>query len=71
MKHATLGVAVGYGVARLWLDFFRASEAVGGGTPDPRYLGLTPAQHVTLVFLGVGAWLLWQGRAKPTLHDLG
>ncbi|MCA9706051.1 MAG: prolipoprotein diacylglyceryl transferase [Myxococcales bacterium] len=51
-------VAVGYAAVRFVLDFFRAVDAVGGGTPDPRYLGLTAAQHVTLVFLAAGAWLL-------------
>ena len=51
-------VAVGYAAVRFVLDFFRAVDPVGGGTPDPRYLGLTAAQYVTLVLLGAGLWLL-------------
>lgn len=43
-------------------DFFRAVAPVAGGTPDPRSLGLTAAQHVTLVFLGVGVVLLVRSR---------
>lgn len=58
-------VAVGYAAVRFVLDFFRASDVVGGGTPDPRYLGLTAAQHVTLLLLAAGAWLLWRSRATP------
>jgi phosphatidylglycerol:prolipoprotein diacylglycerol transferase len=57
-------VAVGYAAVRFGLDFFRTAVSVGGGTPDPRYLGLTAAQHVTLVFLVVGVALLVQAKRR-------
>jgi phosphatidylglycerol:prolipoprotein diacylglycerol transferase len=57
-------VAVGYAGVRFGLDFFRTVVPVGGGTPDPRYLGLTAAQHVTLVFLVVGVALLYQAKRR-------
>jgi phosphatidylglycerol:prolipoprotein diacylglycerol transferase len=55
-------VAVGYAAVRFGLDFWRAVEVVGGGTPDPRYLGLTAAQHVTLAFVLVGLLLIRHSR---------
>jgi len=55
-------VAVGYAAVRFGLDFWRTVEVVGGGTPDPRYLGLTAAQHVTLAFVLVGLLLIHRSR---------
>jgi phosphatidylglycerol---prolipoprotein diacylglyceryl transferase len=57
-------IAVGYAAVRFVLDFFRADAPVGGSTPDLRYLGLTAAQHVTLVFLVVGLLLIHRTRAR-------
>jgi phosphatidylglycerol:prolipoprotein diacylglycerol transferase len=62
-------VAVGYATVRFVLDFFRAVDPVGGGTPDPRYLGLTAAQHVTLAFLLAGLWLLLGRRPADRAAD--
>ncbi len=56
-------VAVGYAGVRFVLDFFRATTAVGGGTPDPRYAGLTVAQYATITFALAGLWLLSSRRA--------
>ncbi len=60
-------VATAYAPFRFALDFFRADEAAAGviGTPDARYVGLTPAQWFTLSFLLAGLWLLFVRRAKP------
>ncbi len=53
-------VAVGYAAARFGLDFFRAVTPVGAGTPDPRYLGLTAAQHVTIALFVAGLLVLFR-----------
>lgn len=60
-------VATAYAPFRFALDFFRADEAAAQviGTPDARYLGLTPAQWFTVSFLLAGLWLLFVRRAKP------
>lgn len=57
-------VAVAYGLARFSFDFFRATEGVG--SPDMRYMGLTPAQYFSLVFVAVGIWLLWIRKGKDS-----
>lgn len=44
-----------YGPARFALDFLRADEASGG---DIRYLGLTPAQYLSLAVTAIGG-VLW------------
>ncbi len=48
-------VAVYYGLLRLILDFFRATDIPGA---DIRYFGLTPAQYVAIVMIiaGVNVW---------------
>jgi phosphatidylglycerol---prolipoprotein diacylglyceryl transferase len=59
-----------YAPLRFVLDSLRSEEAVRGviPIPDARYLGLTPAQWFTIVFLLVGVWLLRLRR--PTAADL-
>lgn len=59
-----------YAPFRFLLDSLRADEAAKGvlAIPDARYLGLTPAQWFTVLFLLTGLWLLlWR---KPTDADL-
>lgn len=51
-------LAVGYSVPRFFLDFLRAQDLP---FVDGRILGLTPAQYLTVVWTGLGIWLL--GRA--------
>ncbi|MEX1367594.1 MAG: prolipoprotein diacylglyceryl transferase family protein [Nannocystaceae bacterium] len=57
-----------YAPFRFLLDSLRADEATRGviPIPDARYLGLTPAQWFTLLFLAVGLWLLAR---RPTDAD--
>ncbi len=57
-------VATAYAPFRFMLDFARADEAASGviGTPDERYIGLTPAQWFTVSFLLAGLWLLFVRR---------
>jgi phosphatidylglycerol:prolipoprotein diacylglycerol transferase len=64
-------VAVGYAAVRFVLDWFRADASVGGSAPDPRYLGLTAAQHVTLVFLVVGVVLVLRTRGGAVAGRTG
>jgi phosphatidylglycerol:prolipoprotein diacylglycerol transferase len=45
-----------YAPARFLLDFWRT------GPGEPRYLGLTPAQYLSLVMLGLALYLVWRGR---------
>jgi len=45
-----------YGAVRCILDFWRATDIIQA---DARYLGLTPAQYLSLGMVGVGIWL-WQ-----------
>ncbi|EDM73662.1 prolipoprotein diacylglyceryl transferase [Plesiocystis pacifica SIR-1] len=62
-------VSMVYGPTRFLLDFLRESEAGKGvGTPDTRYLGLTPAQYFSLAFFAVGVWLFFI--RKPEDSDL-
>lgn len=60
-------VATVYAPYRFLLDFARADEAALGviGTPDARYIGLTPAQWFTVTFFLAGLWLLFVRREKP------
>lgn len=45
---------VSYGMARFFLDFFRAWDLPGA---DTRYLFLTPAQYGALLVVALGIWL--------------
>ncbi|MCX4244974.1 prolipoprotein diacylglyceryl transferase [Paraliomyxa miuraensis] len=59
-----------YAPFRFFLDYLRTDTAVRGvlPIPDERYLGLTPAQWFTMLFLAMGLWLLvWR---KPSEDDL-
>ncbi|MGH1343485.1 MAG: prolipoprotein diacylglyceryl transferase [Nannocystales bacterium] len=64
-------VATVYAPYRFLLDFARADEAAMGviGTPDARYVGLTPAQWFTVTFFLAGLWLLFVRREKPGEMD--
>jgi phosphatidylglycerol:prolipoprotein diacylglycerol transferase len=55
-------IAVLYAPIRFGLDFLRATDLSGS---DARYLGLTPAQWLSMALLGVGAWLLVRSRTQP------
>ncbi len=48
-------LAVGYSVPRFFLDFLRARDLP---FVDGRIFGLTPAQYLTVVWTGLGIWLL-------------
>jgi len=48
-------LALLYGTARFLLDFLRASDVP---YPDPRYLGLTPAQYFCFALWAYGIWRL-------------
>lgn len=48
------------GISRFSLDFFRVEDA--------RYLGLTPAQYLSIPLCGLGLWLIW--RARRTIPKL-
>lgn len=58
-----------YAPFRFFLDSLRTDTASRGviAIPDERYLGLTPAQWFTFLFLVVGLWLLLR---KPSPGDL-
>lgn len=56
---------VGWGVTRLVLDFWRATDLVGS---DVRFLGLTPAQYGGAAMVVVGAILLSR-RRKATRQE--
>lgn len=55
-------ISVLYAPIRFGLDFLRATDITD---PDARYLGLTPAQWLSIGLLGVGAWLLIRSRTQP------
>jgi phosphatidylglycerol:prolipoprotein diacylglycerol transferase len=55
-------ISVLYAPIRFCLDFLRATDLSGS---DARYLGLTPAQWLSIALLGVGAWLLVRSRTQP------
>lgn len=56
-------LAIGYAVARFFLDFLRARDLA---YVDRRYWGLTPAQYVAFGLIAVGLWLLaTSGAQKP------
>jgi phosphatidylglycerol:prolipoprotein diacylglycerol transferase len=46
-----------YAPTRFALDFLRAQDVRDA---DPRHLGLTPAQWLCFLLLGVGAYLYWK-----------
>ena len=52
---------IGYGTARFFLDFLRATDGV---IVDTRYFGLTPAQYLALAMAGVGVWTVRRFRAR-------
>ncbi len=56
----TAVILVYYGVTRFILDFWRAQDIIHA---DARYFGLTPAQYLSLVMVGVGVWT-WVRRVK-------
>ncbi len=51
-----------YGVARFFLDFFRAWDLSGA---DTRYFQLTPAQYGCLFFIAIGAWGIVKYKGPP------
>ncbi|MBI2484612.1 prolipoprotein diacylglyceryl transferase [Candidatus Uhrbacteria bacterium] len=51
------------GVIRFGLDFLRARE---GDMVDARYIGLTPAQYVSLAMVAIGGWLWYRRKELPT-----
>lgn len=48
-------LAVGYSVPRFFLDFLRAQDLA---FVDGKILGFTPAQYLTVVWTGIGVWLI-------------
>jgi phosphatidylglycerol---prolipoprotein diacylglyceryl transferase len=56
-------VAVLYGASRFLLDFLRATDVAYA---DGRYLGLTPAQYLSVALVGWGAWRLGRQPAGPS-----
>jgi phosphatidylglycerol:prolipoprotein diacylglycerol transferase len=52
-----------YAPCRFVLDFLRAPAWEGG---DIRYLGLTPAQYGSIVFLAIGMYAVIRGRARQS-----
>lgn len=57
-----------YGAFRFFLDFLRVEYAdpyFGGGTTDPRYVGLTFAQWICFAAVGFGAFYLYRSVGKP------
>lgn len=65
-------LALGYSIPRFFLDFLRARDLA---FVDGRILGLTPAQYLTIVWAGLGIWLiaraLGQGRSVETGEEEG
>ncbi|AKU90223.1 prolipoprotein diacylglyceryl transferase [Vulgatibacter incomptus] len=61
-------LAIGYGVPRFFLDFLRASDLP---FVDGRIFGLTPAQYVTFLLMGIGTWLLVRSRNLPAAQAPG
>ena len=51
-----------YGPCRLMMDVFRHP------TTDTRYLGLTPAQYLSVALAVVGAWILFVNKDKPPIQ---
>jgi len=47
------------GVSRFFLDFLR--------TTDTRYLGLTPAQYLGMIFFGLAVWLFVKRHKQPVV----
>lgn len=54
-------LAIGYAVPRFFLDFLRAQDLA---FVDGRILGLTPAQYVCFVLVGIGSALVLHARGK-------
>jgi phosphatidylglycerol:prolipoprotein diacylglycerol transferase len=60
-------VALGWGTVRFFLDFLRETEEGRMvSSPDPRYLGLTTAQYLSIAIALVGFWLAFVRRPKPS-----
>jgi phosphatidylglycerol:prolipoprotein diacylglycerol transferase len=57
-------ISVLYAPVRFSLDFLRATDLASS---DARYLGLTPAQWLSIALLGVGTWLLVTSRNQPVV----
>ncbi|MGZ5970964.1 MAG: prolipoprotein diacylglyceryl transferase [Polyangiales bacterium] len=55
-------ISVLYAPVRFCLDFYRATDLSGS---DARYLGLTPAQWLSIALLAVGIWLLVRSKNQP------
>jgi phosphatidylglycerol:prolipoprotein diacylglycerol transferase len=55
-----------YGATRFMLDFLRATD---GPIVDARYLGLTPAQYVSVILFAFGLFGLWRlSHSSHTSH---
>jgi phosphatidylglycerol:prolipoprotein diacylglycerol transferase len=54
---------IAYGPVRLLMDVFRHP------TTDTRYLGLTPAQYLSVALVAVGAWMIWSNRNERTIAE--
>lgn len=54
-------LAIGYAIPRFFLDFLRAQDLP---FVDGRILGLTPAQYVTFLLVGIGVALLVRARGR-------
>lgn len=50
-----------YGIVRFFLDFLRAWD---GPIVDARFWALTPAQYLSIVFIGLSVFLFWRGRGQ-------
>ena len=59
---------VWYGVVRFWLDFLRATDVPGS---DVRWWGLTPAQYVSLLMVGLGLYWWWKWRKGQVVDGGG
>jgi len=57
-------LAIAYAVPRFFLDFLRATDLPFS---DGRIAGLTPAQYTSVLFVGIGAWLLLRARSLPAV----
>ncbi len=55
-----------YGGARFFLDFLRARDLP---LSDPRYLGLTPAQYLSVAFVVLGGYRIVKNRERKKLED--
>lgn len=58
-----------YGAARFFLDFLRVDNVVGA---DIRYFGLTLAQYLSVILIGVGIYLFFKlkRQKKEVIHNV-